>query len=140
MVNITECEKDDVMDFNESEWDKVNDIHIGKGIRWNTTPFHFKAVEDEKTVGVIFGKHESGTVFVSNIIVAKEKRLQGIGRKLIEKAEEFAKSFEDHKLWLITGKDYPEDPFFAKVGFSKEADLPNLYFHRDFVIYVKDIS
>src|SRR5512135_2367108 len=99
MVMILKVAKSKAMDFNESEWNLVNDEHFGRGTRWNETPFRFKAVEGGKTVGLIFGKHESGTIYVSNIIVAKDKRKQGIGRKLIEKAEEFGKKFGDHKIW-----------------------------------------
>ena len=101
---------------------------------WNK--FHF----NEKTVGLIFGKHESGTIYISNIIVAKENRRKGIGTKLIQKAEEFGKKLGDHKIWLITGKHYPEDPFFKNMGFIREALLPNHYFHKDFVVYTKEIN
>jgi len=58
---------------------------------------------------------------------------------LIKKAEEFGKKFGDHKMWLITGKDYPEDPFFEALGFEKQATLPNHYFHKDFIVYTKEI-
>lgn len=128
------------MNFNEREWDMVNDIHFGKGIRWNTTPFTFKATKNGKTVGLIFGKHESGTIYISNIIVAKSERRKGIGTKLIQKAEEFGKKFCDHKIWLITGRHYSEDPFFKKSGFKKQALLSDLYFHKDFIVYAKPIE
>lgn len=140
MIKISKVARKKAMDFNESEWDEVNDTHFGKGIRWNEKPFRFKATEDGKTVGLIFGKHESGTVYISNIIVAKEKRRKGIGTKLVQKAEEFGRKFGDHKIWLITGKHYPEDPFFRSVGFKRQASLPDHYFHKDFVIYTKKIK
>jgi GNAT superfamily N-acetyltransferase len=140
MIKISKVAKKKAMEFNESEWQAVNDSHFGKGIKWNTTPFSFKATENGKTVGLIFGKHESGTIFIANIIVAKSKRRKGIGTKLIQRAEEFGKKFGDHKMWLITGKYYPEDPFFGSIGFKKQALLPDLYFHRDFIIHVKEIK
>lgn len=77
MIKIVKVDKKKVMDFNEAEWQEVNDIHFGPGIKWNTTEFAFKATENGKTVGVTFGKHESGTVYISNIIVAKEKKKTG---------------------------------------------------------------
>jgi len=115
-------------------------LHFGKGVKWNTTPFQFKATENGKTVGLIFGKHESGTIYVSNIIVAKEKRMQGIGTLLIQKAEEFGKKFGDHKIWLISGENYPEDRFFKDLGFQNQAVIPDLYFHKNFIIYTKEIK
>ncbi len=140
MLEIVEVDREEVFDINENEWNPVNDAHFGKGIRWNTTPFRFKAVENGAIVGLIYGKHESGTVYISNIIVFEKHRRKGIGTKLISKAEKFGHKFGDHKIWLISGKHYSEDPFFEKVGFKKEAVLPNLYFNKDFIVYAKSIS
>jgi len=140
MIKISKVDKEKAMVFNEREWQEVNDIHFGKGVKWNTTEFCFKASENGKTVGLIFGKHESGTIYILNIIVLKEKRRKGIGTKLMHRAEEFGREFGDHKMWLITGEHYPEDPFFKSVGFKRQALLPDLYFHRDFIVYTKEIK
>jgi len=140
MIKIVIVDKEKAMDFNEAEWQEVNKNHFGPGVKWNTTKFAFKATEDNETVGLIFGKHESGTIYVSNIIVAKEKRRQGIGTRLIKEAEKFGKKFGDHKIWLISGKHYAEDLFFEKLGFKKEAFLPDLFFHRGFFVYTKEIK
>lgn len=139
MIEIQEAKREDTFDINEEEWNYINDIHFGKGVRWNTTEFRFKAVEDGKIVGLIYGKHESGTIYVSNIIVFKGKRRQGIGTLLIKRAEEFGKEFGDHKIWLISGAHYEEAPFFKALGFKEEAVLPDLYFHKDFIVYTKEI-
>jgi GNAT superfamily N-acetyltransferase len=128
------------MDFNEDEWQYVNDLRFGKGVKWNTTPFQFKATENGKTTGLIFGKHESGTIYVSNIIVAKAKRRRGIGTILIKKAEDFGRKIGDHKMWLISGEDYSEDAFFKKLGFQNQAVIPDLFFHKNFIIYTKEIG
>lgn len=139
MIEIVEVEKEEAMDFNEEEWKDVNEEHFGKGVVWNTTMFAYKAVQNDETLSLLFGKHESGTIYVSNIIVRKDRRRQGIGTMLMQKAEEFGKTFGDHKIWLISGKHYSEDKFFESIGFSKEALLPNLFFHKDFIVYVKEI-
>jgi GNAT superfamily N-acetyltransferase len=140
MIKIVEVDKGKVMDFNETEWQKVNNINFGPGFKWNTTHFAFKATENGKIVGVTFGKHESGTVYISNIIVAQEKRRQGVGTMLIKRIEKFGKQFGDHKIWLISGKHYVESLFFENLGFKEEALLPNLFFHKDFVVYTKEIE
>lgn len=140
MIKFSKVARNKAMPFNESEWNEVNDAHFGVGIRWNEKPFRFKATEDGKIVGLIFGKHESGTVYIANIIVAKGNRRKGIGTKLIQKAEEFGKELGDHKIWLITGEHYPEDPFFKSLGFKKQSLLPDHYFHKDFVVYTKSLA
>jgi GNAT superfamily N-acetyltransferase len=140
MIKISKVNKKKAMDFNEDEWQRVNDLHFGKGVKWNTTPFQFKATENGKTVGLIFGKHESGTIYISNVIVAKAKRMQGIGTMLIKKAEDFGRKFGDHRIWLISGEHYPEDSFFKKLGFQNQAVIPDLFFRKSFIIYTKEIN
>ena len=78
-------------------------------------------------------------VYVKNIIVAEDKRGQGIGQKLMEQIEKFGKKLGAHKIYLQTGADWKERKFYDKLGFKKTADLPKHHFKRDFVIYSKFI-
>ena len=59
---------------------------------------------------------------------------------LLQANIKLGKKLGDHKIWLITGKHYPEDPFFVYLGFKSEAILSDLYFHMDFIIYTKKIE
>lgn len=59
---------------------------------------------------------------------------------LVKRIEKFGKKFGDHKIWLITGKHYAENEFFEKLGFIKEALIPDLFFNRDFIVYTKGIE
>ena len=59
---------------------------------------------------------------------------------LMNKAEDFGRKMDAHKIWLITGKDWSENEFYKKLGFKKIADLPDWHFHKNFVIYTKDIK
>lgn len=137
MIKITKAtEKESLVE----EWHKLDIPHYGKPIEWNEKKFRFKAFENGKLVGTIDGKHESGVVYIGSLITAESARGKGIGTKLIEKAEEFGKTFGAHRTWLITGKDWAENAFYKKLGFEKIGDLPDFHFHRDFVIYTRSIK
>lgn len=139
MIKVSNATRPQIKSFNLKEWHGVDIEHYGKTVEWNEKNFLYKATEDGNIVGTISGKHESGVVYISTIIVAADKRGKGIGRYLMEKAEEFSKKEKAHKLYLTTGKNWESVKFYESLGFKKEADLPNHHFHKDFVIYSKFI-
>ena len=139
MIRITKSTRPQIKSFNEKEWHGVDIEHYGKVVHWDEQNFLYKATEDDKIVGTIRGKHESGVVYIATIIVAASQRGKGIGRLLMQKAEEFAKKKGAHKMYLTTGKDWKAGKFYESLGFEKTADLPNHHFHKDFVIYTKFI-
>ena len=114
--------------------------HYGKRVEWNQKRFRFKAVENGKLVGTIDGKYESGVIFIDSLITAENVRGKGIGTMLIKKAEAFGKNLGAHRTWLVTGKDWSENAFYKKLGFKLIGNLPDFYFHRDFVIYTRTIT
>jgi ribosomal protein S18 acetylase RimI-like enzyme len=140
MIKISETTWEEIKDFNEKEWYKADVEHYGKVVGWNEKKFFFKATEDEKIVGTITGKYESGVIYIGDVITVQEFRRKGIGTMLINKAEEFGKSLGAHKMWLITGKDWSEVEFYKKLGFKIEGVLPNHHFHKDFVIFARLIK
>lgn len=121
------------------EWHKVDVPHYGKSVNWQEQSFRFKAVADGRLVGTIEGKHESGIIFIGSLITAEDMRGQGIGTMLINHAEEFGKKLGAHRTWLITGRDWPENKFYQKLGFQLIGHLPDFHFHKEFVIYTREI-
>jgi len=78
-------------------------------------------------------------VYVGNIIVTEESRGKGVGKILMKKVEELAVKMNAHKIWLITGCDWPAGKFYESLGYKIEARFPNHHFHKDFVVYSKFI-
>ena len=140
MIRISKATKSQIKTFNIKDWHGVDVEHYGKPIEWNEKPFLYKAVNDGKIVGTISGKHESGVVYVGTLIVAANERGRGIGKLLMQKAEEFGKNENAHKVYLTTGKEWKASKFYESLGYKKEANLSNHHFHKDFVIYSKLIS
>lgn len=137
MIKIVKAtRKDSLID----EWHKVDIPHYDKPVEWNEAKFRFKAIEDGKLVGIINGKHESGVVYINSLITVESVRRKGIGTMLINKAEAFGKKLGAHRIWLITGENWSANDFYRKLGFQKLGDLPDLHFHKDFVIYTREIK
>lgn len=136
MLTITKANEIDNLD---ADWNQCDMVHYGKRIKWLEKSFKFKAVENDTLIGLVEGKVESGTVYISGLITAEKARGRGTATMLIEKAEEFGKKHGAHRTWLVTGKEWSENTFYKKLGFQLIGELPDFYFHTDFVIYTREI-
>jgi len=137
MTRILKATKKDKL---SKEWRLLDHIHYGRSIKWREEEFGFKAVEDGQIVGTIYGRYEPGVVYISNLIIVEKARGKGIGTMLVEKAEGFGRQLGAHRAWLLTGKDWSENLFYKKLGFKMVAELPDFYFHKDFVVYSREIN
>lgn len=136
-LQILKASKKEALD---DEWRLLDHIHYGKKIDWIEKKFRFKAVEGGKLVGTIDGKLELDVVYIGALITAENARGRGIGTALIKKAEEFGKKHGAHRTWLVTGRDWSENSFYKKLDFKLIGDIPDLYFHKDFVMYTRLIK
>ena len=139
MIKISKASIKDILGWSADEWHRVDLLHYGKDAIWNEQKFKFKATEEGKLLGYILIKHEAGIIYVESIITAESARGRGIGTLLIKKAETLGKKLGAHRIWLVTGKDWPENAFYLKTGFKNIGVLPDLYYRKDFVIYSKPI-
>jgi ribosomal protein S18 acetylase RimI-like enzyme len=140
MIKISKATKKDTKEWGDKEWYKADITHFGKHFDWDKKKFRFKAEENGKIVGLISGDYKGAVLYIGTIITAEGERGKGIGTTLIKKAEEFGKKLGAHKTWLITGKGWSENTFYQKLGFKIISELPDFYFHKDFVIYTKEIK
>ena len=123
-----------------SDWQKIIDKHYGQGLPWWEKYYRYKAVEDGKLLGTIEGKVEPGCVNINALMTTASARGKGIGTKLIEKAEALGKKLGAHRTWLFTGKDWQSNGFYKKLGFRIAGELPDFFYHKDFVIYTRLIK
>jgi len=138
-MKITKAARKEIKKFEAKQWPKANIEHYGHPVDYGEKEFLFKAVENQEIVGVISGKHEGGIVYVEYLIVDYNQRKRGIGRQLMQKAEEFGKKLGAHKAHLITGKDWQATLFYESLGYQRVAVLPEHHFKKDFFIYEKKI-
>ena len=137
MIKIIRTSKNSVKAFYEETWHGVDFEHFGKRVEWKERKFRFKALDGKRIVGTISGKFESGVLHVGALIVDESERGKGIGKALMLKAEEFGAKLGAHKIFLETGSDWKACKFYESIGYKKEADLPDHYYHIDHVIYSK---
>ncbi len=139
MIRISNSTDEEVRDFGKIEWPFANREHYGIDVDYRQKDFVLKATEDKNIVGSVKCSHEGGVLKIHYLIVAHNKRGQGIGRQLMEKVEALGKRFGAHKVHLNTGEDWKATKFYEKLGYKRVAVLPNHNFHKDFVIYEKFI-
>ena len=125
--------------FGVKEWQIANDQHYGTGsdYNYNQKNITLKAVENGKIVGSVQCSHEAGVLYIIYLIVANDKKGQGIGKALMKKAENFGEKLGAHKIHLITGKGWEAEKFYQALGYKQIAILPQHHFKKDFVIYEK---
>lgn len=140
MIVIQKSTKGEIRKFDAMAWKDANIEHYGGPIRWIEKGFTFKATEDREIVGTIVGKFSAGVIYVDDLVVAKNHRGKGIGKLLIQKAEDFGKKMGAHKAYLFTGNGWDAEKFYQNTGYKKTGILLNHFLHKDFVIYEKIID
>lgn len=141
MIRISQATRSDnkLKAFSEVEWKFANAEHYdsNSGLDYNQKDAIFKAVDEENIVGSIKCSHEAGVLYINYLIVSHDKKGQGIGKALMQKAESFGKKMGAHKVHLSTGLGWEAEKFYQKLGFLQVAILPNHHFHKDFIVYEK---
>lgn len=139
-MSLIKISKAKIKDTLNSEWIKFTHEHYGKDTEWFEKSFRFKATENKLVVGTIDCKIEPGVLYISALMVKECYRGKGIGKLLINKAEEHAKKYGVHRSWLFTGEDWENRSFYEKIGFKYIATFPDFYFHKTFVAYTRLIK
>ena len=137
MIKISKATSKEALN---EDWQTFTHLHYGPETKWVEKNYRFKAVEDGKIIGTIEGKYEPGVIYIAALMVTDDARGKGIGTMLINKAEEFGKKLGAHRTWLSTGVDWSNRAFYEKLKFKVIANLPDFYFHKNFVIYTRPIK
>lgn len=81
---------------------------------------------DKKVVGFIAGRFEPREIgwamVVEEFAVDSNYQRQGIGRKLMKKMEQLAKSSKVYMIYLLTHKTAPAEKFYRAVGYQEYKD------------------
>ncbi len=87
----------------------------------------YVAEEDKKVVGFVIGRIEAiGEGFamvIEGLGVDSKYQKRGIGKKLIKKIEDYAKSKDVYLIYLTTRKKIPAVKFYEKLKFKKSKDV-----------------
>ena len=101
--------------------------------------FAFVSVEKSEVVGLAMGRvNEGGLLDLSWICVDSLIQGKGIGKKLMDKIFEYAKSKGCHKIFAYTFPSLaPTVSFYLRCGFVPEAYLRKHWYDLDFVMMSK---
>jgi ribosomal protein S18 acetylase RimI-like enzyme len=134
---VLEEKSSEMKEFDKSEWKNYDIEHFGREIEWDTKKYFIKAEKNDEVVGTLELVVEGGVGKIHTLLVGKNEHGKGIGRSLIQKAEEITKKQNGHKLYLTTGKEWEAVKFYKAVGFEITGELKNHYFNIDFVELTK---
>ncbi len=102
--------------------------------------FTLIARQDRAIIGYITVKIDTGVAQIEPLMVNPERKGQGIGTKLLLKAEEKAYALGAHKVWLETGQDWQAKGFYEKHGYVIRTTLPKHHGEREFVLMDKFLN
>ena len=138
-ISIRNAGKKELHEFEVEAWKASFEELYGEFQVWAEEEFRFKAVIDGEIVGGTKGKLEVGVVYGDTIIIKKDYRGKGIGKKLIQKMERWAKKKGAHKIYFFTRMEWESREIYEYLGYEKWAELPKHFLGYDFVGYHKFI-
>lgn len=142
-ITIQLSTPDQVKDFEIPAWAAADRDHYGKETTWESwagEKFLFAAKQEGHIVGVVAGKLTAGVVYIERLISHPDKRGLGIGTQLMQQAETWARDHGAHLIYLDTGKDWDANHLYQKLGYTITSEIPDYYYHQDFVIYTKSLK
>lgn len=126
--------------FGDTEWAEADKDHFGDtSVDFNRKKFIFIAELDSQIAGYVKIETDMGVCKIDSIITGSGFRGKGVGKLLMEKAEEIAKSEVCHKVILETGIDWEARKFYELCGYVVSATLTDHFGHKDFVLMEKFI-
>lgn len=136
-IKILDNLSDDAINFVKNEWTKADAVHFGRKIQWNKEKKILQAYEKDIIVGVLELTIQAGVMYIDEVIVRQDMQGKGLGKTLMQKAEDIAREQELHKIYLDTGKTWPATKFYEALGYEKTGELPNHFEKTDYVVYSK---
>ena len=138
MINKVEKEnKKLVEDFVSKEWKKFNKE---KNYVYDEEELEYSFIKDNDIYGYLKMKITGSVGYLSQIIVRKDKRKEGVGKELVKKFEEICKEKGCHKVYLETSERHEEAlKFYERLGYKKVSTLKNHKFGFTWYILEKTL-
>ena len=106
-------------------------------IIWHEQRHEIAAMRDGEVVGVLGLRIAASLVHVDSLIVGPHVRRAGIGRALLQRAEDLGKYYNAHKVTLEAPAESAASAFFEACGYKIEAVLPQHTWKLDVAIMRK---
>jgi GNAT superfamily N-acetyltransferase len=109
----------------------------GFSVIWHEQTHVFAAVDGDETLGAATIRIAASLAHVERIAVTPAHRRQGLGRGLLDAADEVAKYYNCHKMSALVPHKSEAQAFFEACGYSEEAVLPQHTFKLDVAVLRK---
>jgi 2'-5' RNA ligase len=130
----------DARAFAARVWREHDDERFGAGTRWERHPFALTARRDGRIVGIATGWTGLGVAYLSELLVARDGRGQGIGSHLLASFESLAARRDAPRLALRTDADGDAVGFYERHGWTIEARFTEWLGGADFVQLRRGVS
>lgn len=104
---------------------------------WHEQRHEIAATRGGEIVGVLALRIAASLAHVDAFVVAPSERRHGIGRALLQRAENVANYYNCHKMTLEVPADGPARTFFERCGYRVDAILPQHTWKLDVAIMRK---
>lgn len=139
-IKVVSRKSQAIRGFEKVEWPIADKEHYGTAdVDFTVHPFYLSAEDNGEVLGIMQGKIQGGVCTVNDLIVAHNKRGQGIGTELMKEIEQYAAKNGAHKIRLVTGDGWPAIKFYEQLGYKETARRPNDMLHTNFIEYTKFI-
>ncbi|HZZ66070.1 MAG TPA: GNAT family N-acetyltransferase [Candidatus Baltobacteraceae bacterium] len=101
---------------------------------WHEQRHDFAALDAEETVGVVEIGIAASLAHVRRVVVEPGRRLQGIGRALLQAAADTANYHNCHKMTVLVPHNSRAQTFFEHCGYRQEAVLAQHTFKLDMAV------
>jgi ribosomal protein S18 acetylase RimI-like enzyme len=105
--------------FEKKEWRLADMKHYGKLVDFTKKKHKFIAKKNStEIIGTLDLVIEANLAYVDSLLVGSQFQKMGVGRKLIEIAENFARDKKCTKVWLETNEGWGAEKFYKKIGYE----------------------
>lgn len=98
---------------------------------WHEETQYFAAMDGEEIVGLAAVRIAASLAHIDRVVVAPPHRRSGIGRELLERADEAGKYYNCHKMTTLVPWRSGAQTFFERCGYREEAVLAQHTFKLD---------
>ncbi|MDQ6823617.1 MAG: GNAT family N-acetyltransferase [Candidatus Eremiobacteraeota bacterium] len=109
----------------------------GFSVVWHEQQHEFAAIDDGAIVGAATIRIAASLAHIEALAVSPERRLAGIGRRLLDQAAEVANYYNCHKMTVQVPNRSGAQKFFERCDYREEAVLAQHTFKLDVAVLRK---
>lgn len=91
-------------------------------------------------VGSATGWHIGGVAKITDLLIAPSSRRRGVARAIVAAFEQRARDAGCHRTHAVTVAGSEAERFWAAMGWTVAARLPDHYFRREHVVLTKELA